>query len=182
MSLSFFTFMFGFFSAVSIYSKCLKENGYESLGFYGLATLYFVFSPANFIAPSLATLLSPIRALQLSGFTFSIWIFSGYLSTVPGLSPGLVTFAVIGASALEGFGASVLWVAQGKYMSDCIAICPDKAGQYASMFWTITLGSQIFAYFFNSLILGYSTQSVLFLCAMCINILGLVMFTFLPKP
>ena len=49
----------------------------------------------------------------------------------------MIGFIAIGSSVIEGVGGSVLWVAQGKYMSDCIKICPEKAGLMTSIFWTI---------------------------------------------
>lgn len=50
------------------------------------------------------------------------------------------------------------------------------------MFWTICLGSQVFAYLFNSIILGYFTPLTLFTIASCITLIGFVIFGMLPDP
>ena len=50
------------------------------------------------------------------------------------------------------------------------------------MFWTICLGSQVFAYLFNSIILGYFTPLTLFTIATCITLIGFVIFGMLPDP
>lgn len=48
----------------------------------------------------------------------------------------VVTCTVIG-SVLLGIGAALIWVIQGKYMSDCVQKCPERAGQYTGLFFTI---------------------------------------------
>jgi hypothetical protein len=67
-------------------------------------------------------------------------------------------------------------------LGNCVKICPEKAGSYASMFWTIALGSQIFAYMFNSIILGHFSAFTLFSLSSTISIFGIIMFGLLPKP
>ena len=61
-------------------------------------------------------------------------------------------------------------------------ICEEKSGLYSSLFWTIALGSQIFAYLFNSLILGLFQPYVLFLLATIISMVSLVIFGLLKDP
>jgi MFS family permease len=85
-------------------------------------------------------------------------------------------------SVSNGIGASIIWVAQGKYLSNCVKICEEKSGMYASLFWTIALGSQIFSYLFNSIILGFCEPYVLFLVATLITLPGIFNFGILPDP
>ena len=94
----------------------------------------------------------------------------------------LVTFAVVTGSAINGIGASIFWVAQGKYLSDLVKICEDRQGLYSSLFWTIALGSQIFSYIFNSIILGIFDPFVLFVITASIVSLALIIFQYLPDP
>jgi len=63
-----------------------------------------------------------------------------------------------------------------------VKVCEERSGLYTSLFWTIALGSQIFAYFFNSIILGSFTPLVLFSIASLITFIGLVIFGLLPDP
>jgi MFS family permease len=45
------------------------------------------------------------------------------------------------AAAVNGFGAAILWVAQGEYISTC---ANDKnKGQYNSIFWSLLMLSSI---------------------------------------
>jgi hypothetical protein len=133
--------LFSFFCAASIYSKILKERGYGSLGFYGLGVLYVCLSLTSFIAPSVAGLLKPQKIIQITSISFTLWIVSGLIATIEGASEGLVTFAVMLGSVSNGVGGAIFWVAQGKYLSNCVKICEDKSGLYSSLFWTIALGS-----------------------------------------
>lgn len=54
LSASFFIMLFSFYSAVSVYSVLLRENGHENLGYQGLAIMYMAFALGCFIAPSIA--------------------------------------------------------------------------------------------------------------------------------
>jgi hypothetical protein len=99
-----------------------------------------------------------------------------------GSNEGLVTFAVYIGSILNGVGGSIFWVAQGKYLSQCVLICEEKSGLYTSIFWTITLGSQIFAYLFNSIILGMFEASTLFIICTLMSFIGIAIYGILPDP
>jgi hypothetical protein len=58
LSFAFFITLFAFFSSANIYSKILRDRGYGSLGFIGLAVLYISLSITSFFAPSIAGLMS----------------------------------------------------------------------------------------------------------------------------
>ena len=162
LSLSFFVMFLAFFSAVSIFSKILKESGFKNLGFYSVATLYLFFSCGCLIAPTLASTErfshKQHRTLQIAGITVTLWIFTGYLAYLAtkdndnngetALNDGdnsgmmsVVSVVIILAAALNGFGSSILWTAQGKYLAECLKLCEYRAGMYSSIFWTLTLGS-----------------------------------------
>lgn len=99
-----------------------------------------------------------------------------------GASDTLVSFSVIFGSICNGVGGSVFWCSQGKYLSNLVMICQEKSGLYTSIYWTITLGSQIFAYLFNSIILGSFDASVLFLLCTGMSLLSIVVYGILPEP
>jgi Ion channel regulatory protein UNC-93 len=140
-SFGFFVTMFAFFSAASVYSKVLKEKGFGNLGFYGLAVLYVSLSMSSFVAPTIASMLKTQRVLQIGTISFTAWVFTGYVATIDNISETMVQIAVILGSIINGFGGSIFWVAQGKYLSHCVRICEEKSGMYTSVFWTICLGS-----------------------------------------
>lgn len=55
-------------------------------------------------------------------------------------------------SAVSGFFGSLLWVAEGKYISDCAT--EKTKGFYFSYFWAFYMQSQIFGNLIAALILG----------------------------
>ena len=75
-----------------------------------------------------------------------------------------------------------MWISQGKYMSDCVRICPDHAGLFTSLFWTIASASQIFSYLFNSIFLSKFEPKYLFFVSSLISIIAMVWIAFLPDP
>lgn len=99
-----------------------------------------------------------------------------------GVSEGTVVFTVMLGSVCNGVGGAIFWVAQGKYLSNIVMICEEKSGLYTSIFWSITLGSQIFAYLSNSIILGSFDVQVLFTVSTLITFIGIVIFGLLPDP
>ena len=112
--------LFAFFSAVNIYSKLLLDLGYGNLGFHGVGLLYFVFSLTSFAAPSVVGMMKSQTALILGEISFTIWILSALIATQFQLSEGAVSFVVLFGSAINGIGGSLIWTAQGKYISDLV--------------------------------------------------------------
>ena len=98
------------------------------------------------------------------------------------LSDSMVAYLVFICSFTQGIGASIMWTAQGKYMSDCIIACPDRIGLCTSTFWTVAGGSQIFSYLFNSIILGNFDPSLIFIITSMISLIAIVSFALLPEP
>jgi hypothetical protein len=55
-------------------------------------------------------------------------------------------------SAISGFFSTLLWVAEGKFISDCAT--EETKGFYFSYFWAFYMQSQIFGNLIAGLILG----------------------------
>ena len=123
LSFGFFTTLFSFFSAANVFSKLMKERGYGNLGFYGLAVLYVALSLSSFAAPSVAGSMKTQRVLQIGCFSFTLWVLSGLVATLEGVSEGLATVSVVAGSICNGVGGSIIWVAQGKYLANCVKKC-----------------------------------------------------------
>ena len=79
-------------------------------------------------------------------------------------------------------GAAIMWVSQGKYLSNCVRICPEHAGLCTSVFWTIASGSQIFSYLFNSLFLAHFEPKYLFIVTSMISLVAILCIALLPDP
>ena len=54
LSICFFVLMWGYFSAISVYSKVMKDNGYDNMGFYSAAIIYSTFALGCLVAPAIA--------------------------------------------------------------------------------------------------------------------------------
>jgi MFS family permease len=56
------------------------------------------------------------------------------------------------SSAVNGFGAGILWVAQGKFVGECAN--DDNKGFFFGYFWAFFMASQILGNLIAALILG----------------------------
>lgn len=158
LSFGFFFLFFAFGASSNIASQAMKNCGFHNLGFYSLAVLYAFFSLSSLGASSIVYKLQHKKAFIFSGLALSLWILTLSLTTVfdrsevdatdsfsviveSSFSKEFIYSIVIIASALCGVASSVLWVAQGKCLSDCAKVCPEKKGLYTSIFWTTMLSS-----------------------------------------
>lgn len=93
------------------------------------------------------------------------------------LNKTLIKVVLLLTAAINGFGASILWVAQGKYIS-CIANNSNK-GTFNSIFWAFFMSSQIIGALFAAIVLQ-NTDAFTFYCIMtCICLLASLFFLFL---
>ena len=84
------------------------------------------------------------------------------------------------AAVLDGFGNAVSWVAQGKYISDCVT---EKTKDfYFSYFWTYYMSSQVFGNLIAEYILKYFQQSHFFLIMAGISFSSMVIFMLFGMP
>ena len=124
-----FLFLFiAFNSAANLSGQALKNDTFESLGFYTMATLYLVFAFCSFFSSAIVNKLGAKISLFIGGLCYSLWILC-FLP--PAFYPDhkddgsflfnrnfIITLSLVSA-AINGFGAGVLWVAQGKYVAEC---------------------------------------------------------------
>ena len=64
----------------------------------------------------------------------------------------LIYVLILFTSAVNGAGASILWVAQGKYISECAN--EDNKGMFNSIFWIFNLGSMVTGNLMAAYVLG----------------------------
>ena len=65
----------------------------------------------------------------------------------------IATFII--TAAMNGFGAAMLWVAQGKYISQCAS--EENKGIFNGIFWAFYQASQVLGNVIGAFILGYFT-------------------------
>ena len=93
-----------------------------------------------------------------------------------GFMYGLILFT----AALNGWGASILWVAQGKYMSEC---CSDQnEGLFYSIFWIFNMVSLIVGNLMAAFVVQKIDLSMFYYIMTFINFLCVFWFFILPKP
>jgi len=100
LSAACFILLFSFYSSVNVYSKLLKNNGHENLGFQGLSIMYAFFSVGCFLGPSIANRFSGRRVMPIAGLAYSIWMFSAYFATDPDISKTEIVFSVVACSVI----------------------------------------------------------------------------------
>eukprot|EP00347_Sterkiella_histriomuscorum_P002200 403369080 len=131
ISICFFVLFLAFSASANVASKALRECGFQNLGFYSLAMIYFFFGISSFITPLIVRRIKPKYCVMIASTAYGIWIFTLALTSMAlkvesirdNISYYQVCLIVMIASALNGVGASLLWVAQGKYLSDlCVVL------------------------------------------------------------
>jgi MFS family permease len=137
-----FLLMFAAFNtAQNLTTKVMKDNNFGNLGYYSLAVHYFFFGICSFISAPVVMKLGPRLSMLFGAMTYSIFIAAFILPIERNDHPdnqtlqGMKTFIyclLIFVAALNGIGASIIWVAQGKYLSECAN--ETNKGLYMSIF------------------------------------------------
>jgi MFS family permease len=119
----------------------------------------------------------------LSALTYTIWIGSAFIGSHDDVSNGTVEALVVISNILIGFGAGILWVTHGKYLSDFIKSNEEKAGLYSSIFFGFFSSALICSNLFNTLFLGYlGTPNSLLGVNTLISLVPELIFQILPDP
>jgi len=180
---SFFFLFTAFATCQNIVSEALDQNNYGGLGFYTLAALYITFGICSFLSTPLINRLGSIRAMQLGSVCFFIWVCAGILPVIWDQAPMtklIISTILILAGIINGFGASILWVGQGKYISDCAT--KFNMGYYFGLFWWIFMLSQIFGNVIAAFLLRIFPQKVFFMVMSAFAFLGVCLFMLLKVP
>ncbi|XP_076804774.1 UNC93-like protein MFSD11 [Clavelina lepadiformis] len=102
------------------------EVTYHGSGYISLAIIYIVFAFANWIAPSVVSLIGPKYSMFLGGITYTL-----YLATfIKPLTPTLYI-----GSVLVGFGAAILWTGQGNFLT--LNSDDETMGRNSGIFWAM---------------------------------------------
>lgn len=120
------------FMAFSVSQNFQTSSDHKKQGANALGILYACFTLANFVSSFIVSSLGSKMCLILGSFTYVLFVAANivYVELLLYLSSGLL-----------GLGASVLWTAQGAYISNCSALHEQQLGLPTSS----TLG------FFNGL-------------------------------
>jgi hypothetical protein len=115
-----FMIMFTAYNSLqNIISKIYNDYGYKNLGTTSVLLLYFVFGAFTFVGPFFIRGLGYKKAMFFSSLGYVVFEGAGLIIVLWTSIPHLYgwVFVMIGA-AFCGAATSVIWVAQGSYVSD----------------------------------------------------------------
>lgn len=163
-----FCLLFIAFSA----TQNLQTNLNGNMGFESLAILYFVFAGTNFFSPFIVTLVGEKVGLLIGAVCYCTFIAANMR---------LITPVYLGASAVIGFGAAVLWTAQGAMVIRSAP--PAKLGAYNGLFFGIFQWSQILGNLLVGILMSKGISNyILFLILTIIGSTSIVGILFLRRP
>ena len=87
---------------------------------------------------------------------------------------------MIFSGLLLGFGGSLIWIGQGKYITDWSV--PENKGLYFGLFYWIYMSSQVIGNLISAFILDIFSQLVYFSIMSGFAIFGFISFLFLSIP
>jgi MFS family permease len=172
LSLGFLLLFNVFNTAQNLASQVLDDLGFGDLGFYSLGVLYFAFSLSCFVATPIVNKCGERISMTVGALCYTLYTASFMLASAPLQYPdtdiwilkkGVIEAVIIVTAISNGFGASILWVAQGRYISR-IANDTNK-GSFNSIFWACLQSSQVVGPLFAALVLQ-NTNSFTFYCIM----------------
>lgn len=101
--------------------------------------------------------------MQLGSFCYFIWVLCGLLPVTLERSETvkiIVYIVMMSSGVVIGFGASMIWVGQGKYVTECTV--PENKGLYFGLFWCIFMSSQVLGNLISAFILKLFSQLIFF--------------------
>ena len=107
-------------------TNLLSTLGYSTLGNNSLTVLYVAVCFSLFLTPPLVHYLTQIRSIVVGAVCYVF-----YMASLIHIIPAVVLVA----SAVNGFGASLLWVAVGGLLTKCSG--RDDRGRNTGIFWSI---------------------------------------------
>jgi len=176
-SIAFASLEVAYITCSNFATKVLKQDGFDSVGFYSLAANFTLQAVFSFFAAPIVNKLHYRYTMTISSLCYAFWILCfilpafyaqykhdhhGAEPTAPILSRGLIEFLLVFTAGITGIGAGIHWVAQGKFISECA--CEENKGFFNSYFWSFYASSGII----GNVIAGevfqhHSSQSTLFI-------------------
>eukprot|EP00928_Gymnodinium_smaydae_P015276 TRINITY_DN15615_c0_g1_i1.p1 TRINITY_DN15615_c0_g1~~TRINITY_DN15615_c0_g1_i1.p1 ORF type:complete len:430 (+),score=86.49 TRINITY_DN15615_c0_g1_i1:51-1340(+) len=117
LSLGFFLLFAAFNTAQNLAPTMLQKAGFSSLGFYSLTIIYTVGALAAIPTPLLLQKISARAALPWAASTYAVYILGPALLAA-GFGGRVAGAFVVVSAGLCGFGAIVLWIAQGQILAE----------------------------------------------------------------
>ncbi|KAJ3240634.1 DUF895 domain membrane protein [Chytriomyces hyalinus] len=131
-----------------------------SVAFVSLGTLYVSFAFFNMFAAAMVVELLGCRiSLVLSSLTYTFFALANIAALYQEQDTAMQTAILLPFSILTGLGASVLWAAQGVYITRCAL--KEHVGRYTGTFFGIFWFAQIFGPLLTSTLLQAEIEKIL---------------------
>lgn len=150
-SCTFFVLFCGFWTCLNLASLVLCEDGFESLGFQVIAIHYTTICVTSIFSTALLKHFGTFKCLLFGALAYCTlilaFVFPATKYDHPDdegtffVSDAFIKTMLVLTAIISGFGASILWVANGNYISEC-AIEQTK-GFFFGFFWVIYMLSQV---------------------------------------
>jgi len=152
----------------------MDDWNFENLGLYSLAAIYGSFAFFSlFMASLIVKWLKPKKSMVIGSVFYVIWVASAMIPiTFENFPWGIIYVLFILTGLLNGFGASLLWVGQGVYIS---WLSHHKSKNYGT-FWSIFMGSQLLGNLIAAVIIGKIGLLPYFISITLIGMIGVYMF------
>lgn len=147
-SLGFFLLEISTNTVQNVQSTAFSDNGYDAMGFLMLSLSYACLAMGCLFAPRVMEKVGFRFCMMAGSFFDTCWIVAQLAPAFKALNPhseslflseSFIVIANTIASITSGLGAALLWVAQGKYISDCAT--PNTKGFFFGAFWAIYMAS-----------------------------------------
>lgn len=131
----------------------------EKLASNALVALYAVFTVGCFAAPGVVNYFGGKRSLAFGVFGYGVFAAAAFVYAATG-EPAWSHYLVIGAGAVNGAGAAVLWTAQGRILLDTAARSAEHdVGALFGVFWGIFNASAVLGGFVTFFYFSQTTSS-----------------------
>jgi MFS family permease len=119
LGVSFLTMFIAFNSLQNTVSSVYKDYGYGNLGEVSVLVLYAFFGLTTFVTPYIIRTFGYKKVMFISSLGYATYEAAGLIITIWDQMPrGLGWLIVLLGAALCGASASMIWVAQGSYVSN----------------------------------------------------------------
>ena len=183
IGLSFFFLFTAFSTCQNIVSEAYDQNNYGALGFYSLAVLYVTFAIWSFVSVPLIEKWGSRICIKIGSLWYLIWVASGILPITVPQSPTvkvIIWIVMLFTGFINGFGASILWVGQGKYVTDCCNI--KNNGLYFGLFFTLFSLGFIAGNLIAAFVIKLFSQEVFFIVMSVFAFIGWITILLLVEP
>ena len=171
-------------------TEVLVQMGYDDFGFYQLSVIYIMFMLGSFFNTPVVERLGPRLSMFWGALGYVMWVVSALFPALRAevfadsefflFQDWFIYGVMLFCACLNGLGASIYFVGQGKY----IAMCANESnkGRFQSIFQIIFKSSSVSGSLFGAFLLG-SFSLVSFFSAMgAIGLFGAFTALLLTQP